>query len=110
MPTRWQVEDARGRPVELAEAGWSHIIEHHRDDMAERESDIRLAVEAPDHVNADVDYAQREVCYRSLGRGRRFVRVVIHYQPVSPQGSWRGRIITAHLTFREKRGEVRLWP
>lgn len=110
MATIWRVGDREGRRVRLTDDGWAHILERHADEMTGREADVLRTVEAPDLVNADVAHAHREVCYRSFGPGRPMLRVVVHYRPIPPQGTWSGEVITAHPTFRSKRGEPRRWP
>lgn len=99
-----------GREVELADHGCAHSMDRHAEELARSEADVRLTVLAPDHVNADAEHAHREVCYRSFGPGRPMLRIVVHYRPVPPQGTWAGEIITAHPIGRSKRGEQRRWP
>lgn len=94
----------------VTDHGWAHTMDRHAEELAAREADVRLTVLASDHGNADAEHAHREVCYRSFGLGRPMLRVVIHYRPVPPRGTWAGEIITAHPTGRSKRGEQRLWP
>lgn len=99
-----------GREVELTDHGWGHIMERHADDLAGHEAEVRLTGAAPDRINIDADHARREIYYRAFGTGRRMLRVVVNYRPVPPQGTWVGDVVTAHPTFRHKRGEQHRWP
>lgn len=110
MATIWRTVDRIGRRVRLTDDDWAHIMDRHADEMTGREADVRLAVETPDHIHAAAEHAHREVFYRSFGPERPMLRVVVHYRPVPPQGTWSGHVITAHPTFRSKRGEQPRWP
>ena len=106
-----RLRDRAGREVVLTEARWAHILREHNE-LAGRRAEIRATVELPEFVSADADNAHRENHYRRLGPNEPFLKVVVHYRPVPPQGTWEGEVITAHQvgTRRVKRREQQLWP
>ena len=111
MAEVWRTRDRLGREVALTDAGWNHIVAE-RKGAPPAPAEIRSAVESPDLVTADPTFPRRENHYRSrrMGRGGRFLKVVVRYQPVPPDGTWAGEVITAYSARRVKPGEEQLWP
>ena len=107
----WRTRDRFGREVALTDAGWNHIVAE-RQGAPPTPDEIREAGESPDGVTADATFPRRENFYRSrqTGRGGRFLKVVVRFQPVPPDGTWAGEVITAHPARRIKPGEDQLWP
>jgi hypothetical protein len=65
--------------------------------------EVRAAVEHSDLVVRDVGYPHREIHYRRTPSGQGWIRVVVNYRPVPPQGTWAGEIITA---YRVDQGDI----
>ena len=86
MATVWRTTDRLGREVVLTEAAWAHIIGEPKE-MAGREADVLAAVRAPGRVTRDAGYRRRENHYRRTPSGRRWLKVVVRYRPVAPQGT-----------------------
>ncbi len=105
----WQTRDRLGREVILTEARLAHIRDGHPD-MASRIADARATVDPPERVNRDATRPHREVSYRRTSSGRHWLRVVVHYRPVPPQGTWAGTVITAHFVKAVPTKEAPLWP
>jgi hypothetical protein len=99
----WRTRDWLGREIVLTDSGWTHILER-RPGMAGSEAAVRTAVEAPDRVARDAQYADRESYYRRLGP-RRYLKVVVAYAATG-----HGVVITAYPIPRPKRGEQPRWP
>jgi hypothetical protein len=81
----WRTHDRFGREVNVTSEGRNHILDEH-DHMANRLETIRPAIEQPSYVTQDADYLHRENSYRRTPSGRRFIKVVVEYRPVPPQG------------------------
>ena len=109
MADIWRTRDRAGREVTLTTAAWAHILAQHAE-MAGRQADVRAAVEAPGLVVRDPQYSRRKRCYRRTPSGRRWLKVVINYAPVPPQGTWAGEIVTAHFVREPDPKEEQLWP
>jgi hypothetical protein len=105
----WRTEDRLGREVFLTEARRDHILAEH-DDLVDRMDAVRTVVEEPDFVTRDADYPRRENHYRWIPRESRYIKVVVEYRPVPPQGTWAGKVITAYFSGKRKRKEALLWP
>ena len=101
--------DREGREVVLTEAGRAHILAGHAD-MARRLGDVRAAVAVPEVATRDAVFAHRENHYRRTTSTRRWLKVVVHYRPVPPQGTWAGRVVTAYHTGTIPQKEQNLWP
>jgi len=104
----WQTVDRDGRTVTLTEADWAHILDEHRE-MVGRDPDIHRTVERPNFVTRDATHAHGENSYLRVAPGPLYLKVVVRYRPVPPQGTWAGRIITAYPT-KQVKGEQHLWP
>ena len=78
--------------------------------MAERLADARVAVEAPDFARRDALRAHGENHYRRPAPGAAWIKVVVHYRPIPPQGTWVGEVITAYPTDHVGSKEGPLWP
>ena len=68
------------------------------------------AIEQPDFVTRDVRYHHREIHYRRSPSGQGWIKVVVNYRPVPPQGTWAGEVITAYRVDERDIEEVQLWP
>ena len=109
MQEIWRTEDRLGREVIFSSRGLSHILDEH-DRMADRLAAIRPTIEHPGYVTQDANYPHRENYYRRTPSGRRYLKVVVAYRPVPPQGTWAGEVVPAYLTRKIKRQEAQLWP
>jgi hypothetical protein len=78
--------------------------------MAGRLDEIRLTVEQPSLVARDVKYPRRNNHYRRVLVEPGWLKVVVNYRPIPPQGTWLGEVITAHPVDGPKRKEALLWP
>lgn len=99
MEVIWWTRDRLGREVTLTDEGLAHILSR-RSRLASRIGEMRDAVERADHVARDVDHPHRDIHYHRRSSDRPWLRVVVHYRPVPPQGTWVGRVITAHYFSR----------
>jgi hypothetical protein len=95
--------------VYLSRAKLIHIRARH-DEFADRLDDIRSTVERPDFVTRDRLRDHRECFYREETPGEGLIKVVVHYRPIPPQGTWTGEIITAFPVGLYRFKEVKLWP
>jgi hypothetical protein len=95
--------------VSLTDAARGHIVGKHPA-MPGREADVRAAIESPDFVNADARYPRRENHYRRAGVGAPYLKGVVKYRPVPPQGTWIGEVVTAYPTRVVPPKEQHLWP
>lgn len=80
------------------------------DELEDRLDEVRTAIEHPDFVARDVRFYRREIYYRRTPSGRGWMRVVVNYGPVPPQGTWVGEVITAYRVDERNVQEVQLWP
>ena len=90
-------------------AGDDHIRQRH-DEIAERLDEVRTAVEQPDFITRDSEYTRREIFYRRTPSGQGWLKVVVNYRPIPPQGTWAGEVITAYRIEERDDQEVQLWP
>jgi hypothetical protein len=109
MPDVWRTRDRLDRVVVLSSSRLDHIVSRHPE-LAGRLDEIRAAIQSPGVVTQDDGYPHRENLYASSGAGRAMLKVVVHYRPVPPQGTWAGEVITAHPTRRVDPKEARRWP
>jgi len=105
----WRTRDHLGRVVILSPAGLDHIRVRHGD-LANRMDEIRAVVEHPEFVTRDRQRARRECFYSRELSGPLFIKAVVQYRPVPPQGNWEGEIISAYPVDEPKPEEARLWP
>ena len=105
MAEIWATRDHAGREVVLTSARLAHILSRHAD-MANRLEEVRAPVEHPDFVTRDVGYRQRLIYYRRTPSRQGWIRVVVNYRPVPPQGTWAGEIITAYRVDQRDIDEV----
>jgi hypothetical protein len=82
----WEASDRFGRQITLTLQRQEHIFAEH-DEMAHHLDLVRVTVEPPDFVTRDRRYPHRENCYRPEPSGSRWIKVVVHYRPVPPQGT-----------------------
>jgi hypothetical protein len=76
--------------------------------MAGRLHDVRTAIEQPTVVTRDLEYRHRENHYRRFSSERDWIKVVVQYRPIPPEGTWEGTIITAYPVKRpDPREELR---
>ncbi len=109
MAELWRTEDRLGREVFLTDARLDHILAEH-DELADSLDEISTTVERPDLVRRDRRYAHRENHYRRPSPDQLWMKVVVHYRPVPPQGTWEGEIITAYSVEDPEPKEAPLWP
>ena len=111
MADVWTMRDRRGRVVALTADGWKHILVERRG-APPAAGEIRKTVEDPAFVTADSTFPRRENYYRRRQRegGGRYLKVVVRYRPVPPDGTWAGEVITAYPTRGMKPMEEQLWP
>jgi hypothetical protein len=109
LATIWRTRDRFGRLVTFTKQGRDHILDRHSDLVA-RLDELRSIVERPDFVTRDRRFPSRENHYRRERSGSGWIKVVVHYRPVPPQGTWAGEVITAYVLKRRKSKEVQLWP
>jgi hypothetical protein len=105
----WWTRDHLGRAVVLTPAGRDHIRVRHPD-FANRIGEINAVVEHPDFVNRDRIHTHRECFYQREGSNSGYIKTVVHYRPVAPQGTWEGEIITAYHVEEAEVEETKLWP
>jgi hypothetical protein len=96
----------RGR---LDVGGRDHILRRHAD-IADRLDEVRTVVAQADFITQDSDYARREIHYRRTRSGQGWMRVVVNYRPIPPQGTWSGEVITAFRVNQRDVQKVQLWP
>lgn len=109
LPLIWDTTDRFGRRAKLTQEEWTHIVADHTGWTPTAE-EVRQAVEKPTCVTFDADIPNRECFYRDIGRERLQLKVVVHYRPVPPQGTWDGTVVTAYFTRKVKPKEVSRWP
>ena len=109
MAEIWRTHDYRGRVVILTLEGRDHIVPK-RSTMADRLGDVRLAIGRPTLVARDVTYPRRENHYHRTPDGQGWLKVVVKYRPIPPQGTWQGEVVTAYPVDHPKRKEAPLWP
>jgi hypothetical protein len=105
----WRTQDRAGRYVLLSSAARDHILQRHAD-IEDRLEDVRAAIEQPNFVTRDIRYDRREISYRRSPSGQGWIRVVVNFRPVPPQGTWAGEVITAYRVDERNLQEVQLWP
>jgi hypothetical protein len=105
----WRTRDHLGRVVVLKPAGLDHVRLRHQE-FARRLEEARSVIERPDFVTRDRHRAHRECFYRQELSGKGLIKVVVHYRPIPPQGTWIGEVITAYHTDHRAPKEVRIWP
>jgi hypothetical protein len=103
----WRARDWLGRDVALTEAGLAHILDKHPE-MIDYLNDVRATIAAPDFSTQDKRYRPRACLYRRMMPNEPRTKVVVHYRPAPPQGSWAGEIITAYRTSKVAEEEY-LW-
>ena len=99
--------DRAGREVVLTDAGRAHILGR-RPRMAGQLDQIPAAVETSEVVTRDRKYPRRENHYRRMGD--LYLKVVVNYGPVPPDGTQQGTVITAHPVREIDPREDWLWP
>ena len=109
MAEIWRTRDRRMCEVTLTSARRAHILDEHAE-LASQLDEIRTAIKHPDLVTRDARYARRENHYRRAPFGLGWIKVVVNYRPVSPQGAWMGEVITAYPIDRPEPKEAPLWP
>src|SRR4051812_49839836 len=88
----WQTTDRLGRGVIFTPAARAHILKRHAD-IAVRLDEVRTAFDRPDLVTRDREFSHRENHYRRTPSHRGWVKVVVNYRPVPPQGTWAGEVV-----------------
>jgi hypothetical protein len=78
--------------------------------MAGLLGDVRTAREHPPFIARDAIYSRRENCYLRTTYEPGWIKVVVNYRPLPPQGIWIGEIITAYPIRRPEPQETPLWP
>lgn len=88
MTVRWTIEDPHGRPVELTEERWRHVVARHPEIEA-LESEVLRTVAAPDHVLPG-RFANEVWSYAAVDQPSAWLKVVVAY------AEGRGYIVTAY--------------
>lgn len=109
MDELWRIQDYLGREVVLTEIRREHIVSEHSD-LVRQMAEVRHTIEQPEQVRRDRTYAHRENSYKRKPSGKRWMKVVVHYRPVPPQGTWVGEVITAFSVEEPEPQEVLKWP
>jgi hypothetical protein len=105
--------DQWGREVVLSDSRWTdHILPDHGE-MAENVASVQEAIEQPNVVNFDVQAANGENFY-CLGAlpapfDQLLLKVCVRFTHQGVGQNWRGEVITAYSTNREKQGEMTKW-
>lgn len=99
MAEIWRTQDRAGREVVLTSAGLDHILQEH-DEIADQLDEVQITIEQSDLITRDVEYRHRENHYRRAPSKRNWIKVVVQYRPVPPQGTWEGEVITAYPVKR----------
>lgn len=105
----WSTLDRLGRSVVLTASGWSHIRDRHGDTI-DSAGMVGVAIEQADEIVRDAGYLHREIHMAELGKPELPVRVVVHFRPVPPDGTWVGEVVTAFRGRPLKAGGNRQWP
>lgn len=58
--------------------------------------DIQVVISRPTVVTKDPKYRRRENHYGRTSSEPGFIKVVVQYRPVPPQGRWDGEVITSY--------------
>ncbi len=109
MAAIWRTRDPLGREIVLNEERRDHILTRHPA-LAARLDEIRTTVEQPDFITRDRRFGHRENVYRRTTSAPGWIKVVVHFRPIPPQGAWSGEVITAYYVDRRNAAEVTLWP
>jgi hypothetical protein len=104
----WRIQDYLGQEVVLTEVRREPIVSEHSE-LVRQLADVRHTLEQPDQVRRDRKFAHRENSYKRKPSGKRWMKVVVHYRPVPPQGTWVGEIVTAYDVEEPEPLEVLLW-
>ncbi len=113
MAFLFSCQDQWGREVVLNDDRWTdHILPNHGE-LTGNETSVQRAVEHPDAVNFDLQAANGENFY-CLGVlpapfDQLLVKVCVRFTHHGAGQNWRGEVITAYSTNREKFGEVNKW-
>ncbi len=105
--------DQWGREIVLNDSRWTdHILPDHGE-MAGNVDSVRQAIEQPTVVNFDTATANGEnfYCVGALPApfDQTLVKVCVRFTHLGVGRPWRGEVITAYSTNREKRGEATKW-
>jgi hypothetical protein len=95
----WRTRDRAGREVVLTSTGLDHILRRH-DDMRSLLEEVRSIIEQPELVTRDLEYRHRENHYGRSSFDQPWIKVVVQYRPIPPQGTWAGEVITAYPVKR----------
>lgn len=94
--TSSETVDPDGRRVVLDDIGWRHIVEEHKELVADREA-VLATVAAPDHRGSDPRPGRERHWRRGLGPSR-WLMVVVDYVSVP------ARIVTAYGNRKDPPG------
>ena len=109
MDEIWRTRDNFDRVVYLSRVKLAHIRSRHKE-FADRLVDIRSTIEKPDFVARHRLREHRECFYREEAPGKELIKVIVHYRPIPPQGTWIGEVTTAFPVGLYRPKEVKLWP
>lgn len=109
MTEIWRTRDRRERVVVFTSKGRDHIVQR-RPQLTGRLDEVRTAIEHPTLIARDAKYPRRENHYLRTVGGPGWIKVVVNYRPIAPQGAWFGEIITAYPVRRPEPEETLLWP
>ncbi len=105
----WSTTDRLGRLVVLSDAGWQHIYRRHGDTVEDPEM-VKAVIQGAERIVADAVYPHRSIHVAALGNPSLPMRVVVHYRPEPPDGTWIGDVVTAFRGRPPKDGGRTQWP
>lgn len=105
----WRTRDYLGRMTVLDRSRREHVLVRHRQ-LTGRLHEVRQAVENPSLVTRDLRFRHWENYYAPSTVETGQIKVVVHYRPVAPQGTWLGDVITAYPVREPNPREERLYP
>ena len=105
--------DRWGREIVLTDECWNGHILPDRAILRGLESRLEVVLTDPYRVRRDATNPSRECFYRHRtlpGMPRLFLKVVVEFRPIGPNGVLDGSDITAFPTNHFKTGEQQIWP
>ena len=104
----FRVRDYEGVEVACSIEQWTAKIQKDHPDLTGREQDAADAVLRPAMVLQDRDYADRKIHILRTPTGH-LLKVVVVYERDPRTGTKRGRVLTAYLHRRMRKGDLLLY-